>query len=171
MTEKSEVKQDSAPKRLLVVSIAKQCLELQVDGNLQCVYPVSTSVKGAGSACGSERTPLGMHRICAMIGAAAPSGAVFRGRVRTGEIVQPDDPAYAGQDLITTRILWLDGLEPGINQGEGVDSRSRYIYIHGTQAEALIGQAASHGCIRMRNADVIDLFERVAEGDRVLITE
>ena len=133
-------------------------------------YPVSTAVKGAGEHEGSEQTPRGLHEIRAKIGAGAPMGMVFVGRRATGEICTPEllrtDP---GGDWITTRILWLRGLERGRNRLGNADSMRRYIYIHGTPYEALIGTPASHGCIRMRNADVIELFDAVEPGSQVEI--
>jgi len=130
-------------------------------------YEVSTSKYGIGSQAGSNKTPLGLHRIENKIGDGAPQGMVFKGRRATGHIAQMNVPG-AG-DLVTTRIMWLKGLEPGTNSGRGIDSYKRYIYIHGTAEEEKIGQPASHGCIRMYNQDVIDLFERATEGGEVYI--
>jgi lipoprotein-anchoring transpeptidase ErfK/SrfK len=133
-------------------------------------YPVSTARAGVGSVEGSLCTPAGLHRVSERIGAGAPVGAVFRGRRATGEIAPIlADPVAAARDAVTTRILRLDGLDAGLNRGAGIDTRARYVYIHGTPEEGLIGQPASIGCIRMRNADVIDLFERVPEGAPVVI--
>lgn len=135
-------------------------------------YVVSTSKVGTGGASGSLRTPLGRHRIAEKIGDGAPIGAVFRGRVRTGEVAELLTSAVdVEEDLVLTRILWLEGLEPGVNRGPGVDSKNRYIYIHGTNEEGLIGTAASHGCVRMRNADVVDLYDAVEVGTEVRIVE
>lgn len=134
-------------------------------------YPVSTALNGAGEAKGSYRTPRGRHRIAEKIGAGAPLFAAFKGRVPTGEIWTPTLEEAAGRDWILSRILWLDGLEPGKNQGGEVDSHARYIYIHGTNEEHRIGQPASHGCIRMRNADIADLFDQVEIGTLVNISE
>ncbi len=143
--------------------------EQGVDGDILLrQYPVSTAKNGAGEASGSHCTPRGRHRIAEKIGAGAPLYAAFKARVPTGEIWSPQlaasDPA---RDWILTRILWLAGLEPGKNQGGEVDSYARYIYIHGTNEEHLIGTPASHGCIRMRNTDVVDLFARVEVGTQV----
>ncbi len=107
------------------------------------------------------RTPLGRFRICEKIGDGAAVGAVFRGRGATGEFGGEDDP----EDLVQTRILWLDGLD-----AENANTRERFIYIHGTNHEAAIGTACSHGCVRMRNADVIALFDAVEVGDEVRIS-
>jgi L,D-transpeptidase YbiS len=142
------------------ISIPLQTLELHCPAGLVRTYPVSTSKFGVGSEEGSYRTPLGAFRIAEKIGEGAPLGAVFKSRIPTGEI--------AGQggeeDLVLTRILRLDGLDP-----ENANTLSRYIYIHGTNHEALIGQPASHGCVRLRNADMVDLFNQVSVEDRVFI--
>lgn len=135
-------------------------------------YPVSTALNGAGEADGSYCTPRGLHRIAQKIGADAPLFSVFKARVATGEIWTPEREAQApGSDWILSRILWLEGMEPGKNRGSTVDSHARYIYIHGTNEESKIGTPVSHGCIRMRNADVVDLFDRVPVGTVVEITE
>jgi hypothetical protein len=157
---------------LAVVSVEEQRLHLYENGERTRSYVVSTSKYGIGSELGSYKTPLGVHRVRRKIGAEAPLGTIFRGRENTGEIAtlirEPiDDP----EDLVTSRILWLDGLEPGLNRGDDVDSFRRYIYIHGTHEEGLIGQPASNGCVRMVNADVIELFERLPEGAGVIIVE
>ncbi|MDJ0834842.1 MAG: L,D-transpeptidase [Gammaproteobacteria bacterium] len=131
-------------------------------------YPVSTSRHGIGQREGSLQTPAGIHRIAAKIGAGEPLGRVFQGRQPQEQICLPQD--YDGEtDWITTRILWLDGLQPGLNRDGEVDTKRRYIYIHGTADEAHIGQPASIGCVRMNNQDVIELFERVAVDDLVII--
>lgn len=133
-------------------------------------YPVSTAEAGSGSVEGSLRTPLGLHRVSERIGAGAPVGEIFRGRRPTGERAAILTRAVrAPRDAVTTRILRLDGVDPGRNRGLGIDTRARYVYIHGTPEEGLIGRPASIGCIRMRNADVMDLFERVMEGTPVAI--
>ena len=135
-------------------------------------YPVSTSSFGMGNQNGSFKTPLGEHSIAQKIGADCAINEVFIGRVPQGEL---EALQAAGktlpEDIITSRILWLEGKEPGVNNGEGIDSYQRYIYIHGTSEEEKIGLPASHGCIRMRNQDVVDLFNHVDEGCRVLIQE
>lgn len=156
----------------MIVDVSEQQLLLLKNGTVVKSYPVSTSVYGIGNKSGSDKTPLGAHRISEKIGAGAPIGAVFRSRVHTGEVA----PLYTDQtdvkdDLVTTRILWLNGLEPGINKGKGIDSHARCIYIHGTQEEGLIGKPASHGCVRMKNQDVVDLFDLVSVGTLVEIQE
>lgn len=134
-------------------------------------YPVSTAANGLGERSGSYCTPRGRHRIAEKIGAGAPLYAAFKGREPTGEIWTPAlDAADPGRDWILTRILWLEGLEPGRNRGGTVDSHARYIYIHGTNEEHRIGTPASHGCIRMKNADVAELFDLVKVGTEVRIS-
>jgi hypothetical protein len=123
-------------------------------------YPVSTSKYGVGNKEGSNKTPLGTHCIVSKIGRNARCGEIIESRRRTGRIARVKS-VNVDKDVITTRILRLRGLEKGINKGVGIDSFKRNIYIHGTPAEHLIGKSASHGCIRMRNRDVIDLFARV----------
>jgi L,D-peptidoglycan transpeptidase YkuD (ErfK/YbiS/YcfS/YnhG family) len=136
------------------------------------VYPVSTAKNGVGSKTGSQRTPLGLHRVHSKFGAGEPLGMVFDARRATGKLAAiHTTPVDLPEDVITTRILWLEGLEAGKNRGKGVDSHTRFIYIHGTNEEGLIGQPASHGCVRMRNRDVVELFELVAPGTLVEIVE
>ncbi len=134
-------------------------------------YPVSTAKNGLGERNGSYCTPRGRHRIAEKIGAGQPLNAVFKARVPTGEVWSRELAAKKpGCDWILTRILWLDGLEEGKNKGGTLDSHSRYIYIHGTDEEHLIGTPASHGCIRMKNEDVVDLFNLVEEDTEVRIS-
>ena len=140
------------------------------DGQLE--YPVSTAARGPGEQMNSYQTPRGRHRIRAMIGAGQPENAVFIGRRPTGEIYSPAlAEAYPDRDWILTRILWLGGLEPGKNRYGKVDSQRRYIYIHGTPDSEPMGTPASIGCIRMRNSDVIELFDQVVAGTAVNILE
>jgi lipoprotein-anchoring transpeptidase ErfK/SrfK len=127
---------------------------------------VSTSKFGSGNKENSLMTPRGLHRIKEKYGHNAPIGRVFRDRIDTGE----DWPiGIPGDNLILTRILRLEGLEPGINQGQGIDTFDRYIYIHGTNNESAIGTPASHGCVCMKNADIVELFDMVSEGTLVFI--
>ncbi|HEY6865844.1 MAG TPA: L,D-transpeptidase family protein [Candidatus Eisenbacteria bacterium] len=154
------------PARLIVVDVERQGLTLLEGGRATASWPVSTALAGVGGASGSLRTPPGWHRIDARIGTGATPGSVFESRVATGEVWRGEPRP---EDLILTRVLTLDGLEPGINRGPGCDSRERYIYIHGTNHEDALGRPASHGCVRMANAGVVELFERVREGDPVLI--
>ena len=156
------------PSRVLVVDVERQRLSLLEGGAETTIYPVSTAAAGIGGEDGSYRTPPGWHRIHARIGAGAPPGTVFESRVPTGEVWTG---APRADDLILTRILTLEGLEEGVNRGAGHDSLARYIYIHGTNHEDTLGRPGSHGCMRMDNGDVIDLFERVREGDSVVIVD
>jgi L,D-transpeptidase YbiS len=151
------------------VSVDEQRFRLVEDGKVVWSVPCSTAANGTGSQMGSEKTPLGWHVVSRKIGDGAPVGQVFRGRAPTKEIWKPGDEV--SEDLVLTRILILDGLEPGKNKGGNVDSRARYIYVHGTNDEERIGEPASHGCVRLRNADVVTAFERIPEGTALLITE
>lgn len=155
------------------ISLAEQVLRLfGGDGRLVRAWPVSTAANGPGEREGSGCTPRGRHVVRARIGAGAPAGAVFRGRRPTGEVWSPELAArYPGRDWILSRILWLSGREPGFNRLGGVDSMRRYIYIHGTPDDQPMGVPLSHGCVRMRNADVIELFDLVPPGTEVLIHE
>jgi L,D-transpeptidase YbiS len=131
-------------------------------------YPISTAENGPGEQMGSYCTPRGRHVVRAKIGAGAPLNTVFVERRPTGEIFSAElDARYVGRDWILTRILWLCGLEPGFNRGGSVDSMRRYIYIHGTPDRFLLGVPGSKGCIRMRNSDVAELFDRVPVGTHV----
>ncbi|HEX9020060.1 MAG TPA: L,D-transpeptidase family protein [Nitrospirota bacterium] len=150
----------------LVVSIETQTLLLCKNDTIVERYNCSTSRFGNGNRENSLKTPLGLHRIKEKYGAGAPPGRVFRDREDTGE---EWDHKQNGDNLILTRILRLEGLEEGINKGPGVDSYERYIYIHGTGREDLIGTPLSHGCVCMRNHDVIRLFDNVPEGTLVYI--
>ncbi|MBZ2168317.1 MULTISPECIES: L,D-transpeptidase [Marinobacter] len=153
------------------ISIARQSLTLTgPDGGVVAEYPVSTGLNGVGEQDGSGRTPQGEHYVRAMIGADQPLGTVFRGRRPTGEIYSDELASnHPERDWILSRILWLCGLESGRNRGAGVDTFRRFIYIHGTPDTEPMGIPMSHGCVRMRNADVIDLFERVEAGTPVII--
>jgi lipoprotein-anchoring transpeptidase ErfK/SrfK len=154
----------------LRVSLSKQQLSVLRAGRVVRTYPVSTSKYGTGSRQLSNQTPLGRHAVAKKIGAGRPPLTVFKNRVASGRLNRVNltrEPVK--QDLITSRILWLRGLEPGVNSGRGVDSFHRFIYIHGTADEGLIGTPASHGCIRMKNADVIEVFDLVETGTPVLI--
>jgi lipoprotein-anchoring transpeptidase ErfK/SrfK len=142
------------------ISIREQTLALRQAGKLIRSYPISSSRFGLGTEHGSKKTPLGRFQIAQKIGHQQPAGTIFRSRVPLG----PDDPRPATEDWITSRILWLDGLDP-----HNTNTKDRYIYIHGTKHEDRIGQPDSHGCIRMRNADVIELFDLVQEGTPVRI--
>ncbi len=158
---------------VLIVRADEQCLYVCEAGRAPQVFPVSTSARGVGNRDGSLQTPRGLHWVAQRIGDTAPAGAIFRGRTDTGAIadILTDPDARSTGDRITSRILWLEGLEPGINRGGDVDSFARFIYIHGTDEEGRIGSPASHGCIRMRNQDLIGLFPRVPLHSLVVILE
>ncbi|MDD5461790.1 MAG: L,D-transpeptidase [Methylococcales bacterium] len=156
----------------LDIDIASQQLTIYKHGNKMQSYPVSTAKKGAGELVESECTPRGWHRVRAKIGKDQPLQAVFIGRRATGEIYSSDlGVQYPQRDWILTRILWLGGLEPGKNRYGNVDTTWRYIYIHGCPDELMTGHPASHGCIRMKNSDVLDLFNQVEAGIKVYIHE
>jgi lipoprotein-anchoring transpeptidase ErfK/SrfK len=152
------------------IDISKQRLFLLDNMEIVRSYPISSSKYGEGSTQNSFKTPLGNHVIKEMIGNNAIKNTIFTSRINTkrqAEIIH--DEAKSDNDYVTTRIMWLDGQEEGKNKGKGVDSYQRYIYIHGTHEEGLIGQKASHGCIRMFNSDVIELFNDVKKGTKVYI--
>jgi lipoprotein-anchoring transpeptidase ErfK/SrfK len=153
------------PQRHIRVRIEDQSLTL-TDSNDKClmVCPVSTSSRGTGFEPGSYKTPTGNFRIHRKIGAGQPEGTVFSAREPVG-IWSPNSDASETDDLILTRILQLDGLDP-----ENANTLERYIYFHGTNHEALIGTPASHGCIRLRNDDMLRLFDLVSDGDLVVIS-
>ncbi|MDO6514678.1 MULTISPECIES: L,D-transpeptidase [unclassified Neptuniibacter] len=156
----------------LVISIANQQLSL-VDGEQTlAIYSISTALNGVGELKNSGCTPRGKHYIRAKIGSGLPVNAVFVGRRFTGEIYSSDLAAkFPQRDWILTRILWLSGCEHGFNRLGDKDSMQRYIYIHGTPDSEPMGIARSHGCIRMRNSDMLELFERVSYGAPVFIQE
>lgn len=150
----------SKGQRKIIISVKEQQLRLLEDDREVATYPVSTSKNGTGYEEGSYRTPLGRFRVCEKIGDDSPPGTVFRGRRPTSEKADASNP----DDLVVTRILWLDGLDPC-----NANTRGRYIYIHGTNHEESIGTPASHGCVRMRNRDVMELFDLVEPGTPVEI--
>ena len=152
---------------ILTVNIAEQSVSLFEQTKFVKKFPCSTSRFGIGQMEGSNRTPLGLHRIAEKIGAGEPAGTVFKSRQIIGHTSQPE----LADAKITTRILWLEGLEPGFNRGGNVDSHSRYIYIHGTADQKSIGQPASHGCIHLADADLIPLFDLLPSGTLVWISE
>lgn len=156
----------AADRRWLLVDVAGQRLALVERGRVAGLWPVSTAAAGLDTRQDSGGTPPGLHGIAQRLGLGMAAGTVFVSREPTGRVWRGEpDPG----DLILSRVLVLDGLEDGLNRGPGVDSRERYIYIHGTNHEALLGRPVSGGCVRLSNADVIDLAERVAEGDPVVI--
>lgn len=156
----SKSPKEREPLQSIVIEIDRQVLELRSGKQLTASYPISSSLFGLGTEAGSFRTPLGRFRICEKIGDYVPAWMIFKGRVPTGEIATPGGE----EDHVLTRILWLDGLDE-----ENENTRERYIYIHGTNQEELIGTPVSHGCIRLRNQEMIDLYNRVATGTEVHI--
>ena len=160
---KSRIEIDISEQKLFLHCTYKQGEEEEIK-----TFPVSTSKFGIGSTANTNKTPLGLHRIENKIGDNAPYGMIFKARKSTGRIAKIN--GEGDHDYVTTRIMWLKGLEQGKNAGSGIDSYKRYIYIHGTADENKIGKPASHGCIRMYNSDVIDLFNKVSEGTEVYIT-
>lgn len=165
-------------KFFLVVSVADQTVSLFAnssthknataeDYNLIKQFPCSTSRIGIGQEEGSNRTPLGLHHVAEKIGAGKPAGTVFKSREVIGHTSQPE----FADAKITTRIMWLEGLEPGFNRGGKVDSHRRYIYIHGTADQSSIGQPASSGCVHLADTDLIPLFDLLPSGTLVWISE
>ncbi len=151
-----------------MVRIGSATLQYYRGNELVATYPVSTSRRPPSNVKDSLGTPRGLHEVAERIGAGQPAGVVFKARVPTGrhfsELADADDG-----NRITSRILWLRGLEPGVNSGGNVDTYGRYIYIHGTNREDRIGEPHSAGCVLMRNADVIELYDQVRVGDWVWI--
>jgi hypothetical protein len=154
-------------KYILTVNISRQTVSLFEDNQFVKKYPCSTSRFGIGEIKDSNCTPRGLHRIAEKIGGGEPAGTVFKSRQVIGHTSQPE---YANAK-ITTRIMWLEGLEPGFNQGGNVDTHERYIYIHGTGDQASIGEPASHGCIHLADVDLIALFGLLPSGTLVWIAE
>jgi hypothetical protein len=157
--------------RILVVRIGRATLQFFRNHELVKSYTISTSRKPPSNVKHSLGTPRGLHAVAERIGAGQPPGMVFKFRVSTGQHYSelpatPEEPS-----LITGRILWLTGLEPGVNQGGEVDTHDRYIYIHGTNREARIGEPISAGCVLMRNIEVVELYEQVRGGDWVWIID
>lgn len=157
-------------KELLFVSVKQQRIYLIRHGHMVTSYRVSTSKYGLGGTANSKKTPLGLLKIAKKIGKGVPSRGIIKGGVYTGEEADLEHyPVSIDGDFVTTRLMWLTGLEPGKNQGGNKDTYTRRIYIHGTPEEGLIGKPSSHGCIRMTNHEVIELFKLVKEGLHVLI--
>lgn len=152
---------------MIKIVVSEQMLYHRRKNGVVYSYPVSTAKNGVGNEQGSFKTPLGRHRIYAKIGKGSPIYTAFVGRKPVG--VFSADVENQRSDWILSRILWLDGAQTGANRRGKVDSRARYIYIHGTNEESLIGQPASHGCIRMHNDDIMILFEHVRCGEYVVI--
>lgn len=156
--------------KIIDVDISKQQLTLLQGENIFAKYSVSTAKNGVGQKNGSECTPLGEHIIDSKIGSSAIENTVFIGREETGEIFSEElKHTFPKRDWILTRILWLSGIESGKNRGGEVDTLSRYIYIHGCPDSDSFSSPSSHGCVKMRNKDIIELFENVDAGTRVVI--
>lgn len=157
---------------MIYVGALRQKLYFIKDGKIEKEYDISTSRKGCGMENKSEKTPLGLHKIQNKIGNKAPLGGIISGVNYTGKVAGIETrPVSTGKDDVTTRAMRLEGTEPGYNKGGKYDSFLREIYIHGTPEEGLIGQPVSHGCVRMRNREVIELFDLVKPGMYVLILE
>jgi lipoprotein-anchoring transpeptidase ErfK/SrfK len=154
------------------INISTQALDLNNDqGDLIRRYSISSARNGTGQATGSYCTPLGAHIVRAKIGGGLPENTVFVGRRPTGEIYTPELSAqFPNRDWILTRILWLSGCEVGFNRLGDVDTMRRYIYIHGSPDSVHMGQPGSIGCIRMRNADIVELFDQIEPGIPVTIS-
>ncbi len=160
------------PARHIQVDLSRQCLELWSGGIRQASYPVSTALNGPGEEDGSGCTPRGLHRIRIKIGENQPENTVFSGRRPTGEIyTRKLAQEYPKRDWILTRILWLTGCEPGKNRGGSTDTLRRYIYIHGCPDSEPLGEPHSHGCIRMNNRDLINLYNHIDVGTLINIQE
>jgi len=157
-------------KELLFVSIEEQKMYQIESKKITHIYDISTSKYGVGNKKNSNKTPLGLHLVKEKHGDNVPINGRMVGRVFYGDIAKIySDSTISKTDDITSRVLWLEGLEHGINKGENIDSFERYIYIHGTSEEGRIGIPSSHGCVRMKNKDVIDLYKEVSIGTFVLI--
>jgi hypothetical protein len=158
-------------ERILVVRIGTATLQFYRHGTLVKSYPVSTSRQPPSNVKHSLGTPRGLHEIAERIGAGQPLGMVFKSRTSTGRHFGEFPEPEASRQLITSRILWLRGLEPDVNRGGEVDSYERYIYVHGTNHEDRLGEAMSAGCIEMGNLDVIELYDQVRTGDLVFVAD
>ena len=169
-THKLEALKIKPSARRLLVSIAEQSAELVENDQTLRSFRVSTSLNPPSNRQDSGGTPSGLHRIAQKIGHGAPLGEVFKGRVSIGRSYDELSEEERRPNLIATRILWLEGLEPGVNQGDGCDSYRRYIYIHGTNHEDEIGHPASGGCIQLLNQEMLELFDSVETDDHVFIT-
>lgn len=156
--------------RLLFVRIGTATLQFVEHGSLVKSYAISTSRRPSSNIKNSLGTPTGLHEVAERIGAGQPPGMVFKSRFPTGHHFSELSDAATEDNLITSRILWLRGLEPGVNASGEVDSYSRYIYIHGTNHESRLGEPLSAGCVLMGNRDIVELYERVRNGDRVYIS-
>lgn len=166
----ARINSEQRPASYLLIDSTSQTLQLCAGGQVLQSFCISTAEHGLGGQSGSYKTPPGLHQITQIIGEGAVSGLLFKGRIAQPlcAVIEPR-AISTGIDTVTSRILRLGGLQPGVNQGEGCDSSSRFIYIHGTAEEGLLGQPVSHGCIRMANADVIALTPQVQTQSLVFI--
>ncbi len=154
----------------IYVGVKRQELYLFRKGKLIKIYSVSTSKNGAGSVANSEMTPVGLHKVNGKYGSGVPENGILRHKKFSGELAKIEYEAKPiNKDIITTRIITIEGLERGVNKGGKLDSYDRRIYIHGTAEEGLIGKPASHGCIRLKNKDVMELFDLLTKGMFVVI--
>lgn len=163
---------DRTLSEVLYISLKNQRMYHYKEGTVAKDYIISGAAKGAGNQSGSNQTPTGLHNICQKIGDDVPLGGILKSKVYTGKVATIyTDSTDVEEDHVTTRIMSLCGEEPGINKGGKVDSFNRYVYIHGTPEEGLLGKPASHGCIRMVNQEVVDLYNEVEKGTLVLILD
>ena len=158
-------------ERVLAVRISTATMQFFRRGELVKSYGISTSKRPPSNVKNSLGTPRGLHEIAERIGAGQPPGMVFKSRIPTGKHFSELPDAGTNDNLITGRILWLRGLEPGVNRGGDVDTYERYVYIHGTNHEARIGEPLSSGCVLMRNIEIVELYEQVRTGDLVYIAD
>lgn len=165
-------KKNTTYNELLYVSVKEQKMHHILNNRVIKIYTISTAEKGVGNIKNSEQTPLGLHSIKEKYGNTTPLNGRMIGRVFYGQIATIyNDSSRSKKDDVTTRILWLSGEEEGINKGGNVDSYQRYIYIHGTSEEGRLGTPSSHGCIRMKNTDVLELYNKIIVGTKVLILD
>ena len=165
-----EIKCNKSFNEVLFVNIAEQKMYYIKEGGIVKTYVISSSSYGVGNKAGSNKTPKGLHKVKQKFGEKTPINGKMIGRVFYGNIATIyTDNTKSKTDDVCSRILWLVGLEEGLNKGEGIDSYNRYIYIHGTSEEGRLGKPASHGCIRMKNKEVIELYEKIKIGTLVLI--
>lgn len=168
----THAKKSATYKQLLYVSVKSQKMHHIINNEVIKTYLISTAEKGIGNIKNSEQTPLGLHSVKEKHGDNTPLNGRMIGRVFYGQIATIyKDSSRSKTDDVTTRILWLSGEEEGVNKGGNVDSYQRYIYIHGTSEEGRLGTPASHGCIRMNNKDVLELYNKIAVGTKVLILD
>ena len=168
----TQAKKNTTYKELLYVSVKTQKMYHIINNEVVKTFIISTAEKGIGNIKNSEQTPLGLHSVKEKHGDNTPLNGRMIGRVFYGQIATIyNDSSRSKTDDVTTRILWLSGEEEGVNKGGNVDSYQRYIYIHGTSEEGRLGTPASHGCIRMNNKDVLELYNKIPVGTKVLILD